>query len=87
MGLDFEGLAELNRIAEALERQNALKRVELHTELEARADYPSNPKMVEETIAEMERTYLRDSKTSHDRDPAAAGFVRTGSEPRPEDSR
>jgi hypothetical protein len=86
MGLDFEGLTEQSRIAEALERQNALKRVELHTELEARADYPSNPKMVEETIAEMERTYLGNSEWGHDRDPAAAGPIRTEPEPRPEDS-
>jgi hypothetical protein len=86
MELDFEDIVALRRISEAIQRQNALKRVELHTELEARADYPSNPKMVEETIAEMERTYLRDSETGHDRDPAA-GLVRTGPEARPGDSR
>lgn len=48
----------LARIAEAMEQRNALKRFELHTELEARADYATNPDTVKENIRDYEREYL-----------------------------
>ena len=54
----MSGDPEVARLATAVERQNALKRLELILEMEARAEYTDRYGRLIETVAEMESDVL-----------------------------
>ena len=54
----MSGDPEVTRLANAVERQNALKRLELFLSMEQRSEYADNYARLLETIDEMERDLL-----------------------------
>lgn len=53
-------IERLDRVADALERRNALARARLQVDLEADPKYASNPDVLQRNIREMERKHLRE---------------------------